>query len=47
MKKIIVAAVVVFTTGVITIATRDSGARTAKANKIVIAFEKNVTATAD
>ena len=47
MKKILIAVAVVATAGVVTIATRNNGAKTTQTDKVVFTFEKKVTATAD
>ena len=47
MKKIILVAVVVLTTGVLAIMNRETDVKTDKIAKISFAFEKQVTGTAD
>ena len=47
MKKIILAAAVVLTTGVLALITRETDVKADKIAKISFAFEKQVTGTAD
>jgi len=47
MKRIILVAAVVLTTGTLTVITRQTGAKAQKVVQISFAFEKQVTGTAD
>ena len=47
MKKIIIAAAIVLTTGVLTIVTKDNAVKTTKTATMAIAIDKNILATAD
>jgi hypothetical protein len=47
MKKIILAAAIVLTTGALTLITKDSNVKSNNTIKVSVALDKNVTATAD
>ncbi|HEY0246369.1 MAG TPA: hypothetical protein VGC01_12445 [Mucilaginibacter sp.] len=47
MKKIIIAAAIVLTTGVLTVVTKDNSIKTVKSATTAIAIDKNILATAD